>query len=127
MLDKERINELRRQGLGSRKIAGILKISENTVKSYCRRHPLIPNENVCPQCGFPVKRTPHKKDKKFCSDHCRMAWWNSHKDLVNRKAIYHLTCQHCGQPFDSYGNVNRKFCSRTCYAKARQKDGNCDG
>lgn len=72
-------------------------------------------------CGAALMQIPHRKPKKFCSDKCRMAWWNSHQELVNRKAIYHLACAHCGQSFDSYGNKNRKYCSRRCYDDARRK------
>ena len=43
----------------------------------------------CPQCGKPVtQRSGHKK--KFCSDRCRMEYWNSHQDQVLRKAYYTL-------------------------------------
>ena len=45
----------------------------------------------------------------------------SHQDLVNKKAYYHLTCQRCGKEFNSYGNKNRKYCSRECYAETRRK------
>ncbi len=57
--------------------------------------------------------------QKFCSDKCRMAWWKAHPDQLNRKAIYHMVCAHCGQPFDSYGNSHRKYCSRACYDAVR--------
>ena len=114
------ILELRRQGLGYKTIAAITGYSVNTVKSTCRRHPPL-NEKVCLQCGAEIEQLPHRKEKKFCSDKCRMAWWNSHPERVNRKAFYHLICAHCGQPFDSYGNDHRKYCSRACYAEARRK------
>ena len=32
-----------------------------------------------------------------------------------------LTCKHCGKGFVSYGNVNRKYCSRVCYGNARKR------
>ena len=114
------ILELRRQGLGYKTIAAITGYSVNTVKSTCRSHPPL-NEKVCLQCGAKIEQLPHRKEKKFCSDKCRMAWWNSHPEAVNRKAVYHFTCAQCGQPFDSYGNDHRKYCSRACYAEARRK------
>ena len=114
------ILELRRQGLGYKTIAAITGYSVNTVKSTCRRHQ-VPNEKVCLQCGAKLDQTPHRKEKKFCSDKCRMAWWNSHPERVTRKAFYHLVCAHCGQPFESYGNQKRKYCSRRCYDDARRK------
>ena len=112
--------ELQRQGLGYKTIAAITGYSVNTVKSTCRRHPPL-NEKVCLQCEVKAEQLSHRKEKKFYSDKCRMAWWNSHPERVNRKAFYHLVCAHCGQPFDSYGNDHRKSCSRACYAEARRK------
>ena len=120
--EKKQIEYLRSQGLGYKRIASALSLPVNSVKSFCRRHPAKPpTENVCPVCSTALVRIPHRKSKKFCSDACRMTWWNSHQELVNRKAIYHLFCAHCGQPFDSYGNKNRKYCSRRCYDDARRK------
>ena len=114
------ILEYRRQGLGYKRIAAITGYSINTVKSVCRRNPET-SEKRCLQCGNALIQPPHRKEKKFCSDKCRMAWWNSHPERVNRKAVYHFICAQCGQPFDSYGNDHRKYCSRACYAKARKK------
>ncbi|WP_322200375.1 RNA polymerase subunit sigma-70 [Acutalibacter intestini] len=110
----------REQGLGYKRIAALTGYSINTVKSVCRRNP-DGAERFCPQCGAMLTHTPHHREKKFCSDKCRMAWWNSHPEAVNRKAVYHFTCAQCGQPFDSYGNDHRKYCSRACYAEARRK------
>ena len=114
-----KIRELQMQGNGYKKIAKMLGISENTVKSYCRRHPA---EDSCLQCGRALSHTPDKKRKKFCSDKCRLAWWNTHKEFVKKKTFYTLTCQHCGQIFESYGNNKRKFCSRTCFNDSRRKE-----
>lgn len=114
------IMEYRRQGLGYKRIAAVTGYSVNTVKSVCRRNPEAPGKR-CLQCGAAMVQPPHRKEKKFCSDKCRMAWWNAHPERLNRKAFYHLVCAHCGQPFDSYGNSHRKYCSRTCYDAARRK------
>ena len=121
MLDKQKIRELQVKGLGHRKIAMALGLPENTVKSHCRRHPYIPLEEACLQCKKAIQSTPHKRKKKFCSDACRMTWWNAHQNLVNRKAIYSFTCRQCGKSFESYGKRNRQYCSRACYAQARKK------
>ena len=125
MQKENEVIALQKQGLGYRRIASALGLSPNTVKDYCKRHPYIPDIKRCPQCGAVLQNTPHKREKKFCSDKCRLSWWNSHPELVNRKAIYHLTCAHCGKPFDAYGKANKKYCSRICYADARRKGG-CD-
>lgn len=125
---KQQIEHLRRKGESYSSIAAALGIFENTVKSYCRRNNLgagfkakqdITKENLCKNCGNPLEYTPGAKKKRFCSDKCRMAWWNSHPEAVRRKAIYHFRCKSCGAPFESYGNAHRKYCSRTCFAAAR--------
>lgn len=75
---------------------------------------------LCPQCGKYVKQhTKHKK--RFCSDRCRMKYWNSHPDLIRRMAYYTITCQNCGEEFRCYGNAHRKFCSRACYDAYRKR------
>jgi len=78
---------------------------------------------LCPQCGALLTQTPGRKRVKFCSDNCRTAWWNAHPEKVNRKAVYHFTCAHCGKPFTAYGNTQRKYCSHACYIADRYKGG----
>jgi len=119
--EKNEIVKLQAQGLGYKKIADILELPVNTVKSFCYRYPSSKQDNVCEQCGKEITQTPHRKKKRFCSDKCRMMWWNSHPEKVKRKAIYTFTCQYCGKTFHSYGKQNQKFCSRDCYAKFRSK------
>lgn len=102
------ILSLRAEGLGYRKVADKLGISENTVKSFCRRQkeaPQVdaPTGSVCKCCGAPIQQTPGRKEKKFCSDKCRREWWNSHLDQVDRRAIYEMTCPGCGKRFTVYG------------------------
>ena len=62
------------------------------------------------------------RPKKFCSDKCRMAWWNAHQDQVTRNAHYSFVCAQCGENFTVYGNASRKFCSRACYLTSRNKE-----
>lgn len=126
---KNQINRLRNEGFSYSKIAQRLCISENTVKSYCRRNNLngvlgissqkSGNETFCKQCGALINQPNKVKPKRFCSDDCRMAWWNAHPESVNRKAIYKLACAFCGREFESYGNKGRKFCNRVCYGKSK--------
>lgn len=115
---------LRNEGLGYKRIAGRLGISENTVKSFCRRNTwTVPtetaDESICKCCGKPIEQNPKRKEKKFCSDKCRMKWWNSHLDRVERKAIYEYTCPGCGKKFSVYGDAKRKYCSHECYVTHR--------
>ena len=116
----ETLNNLRLKGYQPSAIAVVLGIPPGTVRSYIHRHPDIPNTKSCKHCGKAVLQNAVGKEKKFCSDKCRMAWWNSHQDSVNRKAYYTLTCKNCGKEFESYGNKKRKYCSRECYTAARK-------
>lgn len=126
-MERSRIVELQRQGYGYKKISSITGLPLNTVKSFCARHPVqikeLPSSNaLCRNCLAPLEQTPHKRKRMFCSDACRMAWWNAHPERVQRKAYYTLTCRHCGKQFESYGNSHRVFCSRDCYLKFRRKE-----
>lgn len=125
---KEKIKHMRGGGYSYSRIAGTLGISENTVKSFCRRNNLggvsTANANqvngvLCRQCGIQLTHTSGAKQKRFCSDKCRMTWWNAHPEAVRRKALYHFICAQCGATFESYGNKQRKYCSRACYGKSR--------
>jgi len=127
-IQKTRISELRTEGYSCKRIAQELGLSENTVKSFCRRNktmdgtvekPKATAEHVCLQCGVPVMQTEGRKEKKFCSDRCRNKWWNSHLSEVKRKAMYEYTCPNCKKTFMAYGNRNRKYCSHECYINDR--------
>jgi len=125
---KEQVRFLRCEGLGYGAIAARLDISENTVKSFCRRNHLTgvaSKEPVlaCRNCGGPLPQKSKRKQRKFCSEACRRAWWKQHPELIHKAAFYPATCAHCGQEFQSYGNKNRKYCSHTCYIAARFKKG----
>lgn len=120
------IVSLRKKGQGYMSIANTLGISANTVKSFCRRTEkkgsgtdFSVDEHKCKCCGKPVLQAPGRKEKKFCSDSCRIKWWNSHLDQVDRRAIYKKECPGCGKSFSVYGNAGRKYCCHACYIKDR--------
>ena len=121
--EKHRINALRLNGYGYKKIAKELGLSVNTVKSYLARvkveEPTVEAKDICPNCGNKLIYIPGHKKKRFCSDKCRMSWWNSHLDQVQRKANYDFVCPVCKKPFTVYGNANRKYCSHECYIEDR--------
>lgn len=127
--EKQNIQEMRQQGLSYTQIADSLGLSVGTVKSYCWRNNLSDNaskdtenednKDKCKQCGRLLEQTPKSKPKSFCNDRCRHAWWSAHRDRLNRKAIYQMSCGSCGKPFDSYGNQTRKYCCHACYIAGR--------
>lgn len=125
--EKRQIEIYRKNGYGYKQISNLTKLSLNTIKSFCRRNHLMdadlqePKETgfSCEWCGKSVEQKEHRKRKRFCSDACRNKWWNSHLDLVKRKANYKIVCPGCNSTFTVYGNANRKFCCHECYIKYR--------
>ncbi len=131
---KTQIKQLRQSGYGYATIAESLGLTKNQVSAFCRRNDLMgtkatshikerPNIGCCRNCGKPLVQVPGRKLVKFCSDSCRVNWWNSHPEMVRQKAIYHFTCACCGKKFTAYGNARRKYCSHGCYIADRFKGG----
>jgi endogenous inhibitor of DNA gyrase (YacG/DUF329 family) len=128
MTDTQRtqIKELYLAGYGYKKIAQTLCLSVNTVKSYCRRNVLNGTsedqsepDSFCRQCNAILTHTPGKKKKEFCSDKCRMKWWNAHPEKVRHKTTKKYICVTCGMDFTDHVSRERKFCSRSCYSKSK--------
>ena len=98
--EKLRIHKLRQEGLGYKKIAAALALPVNSVKTYLRRHPAGENAaavpDICERCGKPIVQAPHRKRKRFCSDSCRISWWNDHPDKGGKRTLYTFTCAYCG-------------------------------
>ena len=124
------VRRLRAENQSYVSIAGQLGVSVSAVKAYCQRNGLTglraaaqkePEATVttCKACGKPIVQRAGIKELKFCSGTCRQSWWNSHPEMVNRKAVYEFTCACCGKPFSAYGNAHRKYCSHTCYIEGR--------
>lgn len=127
---KKKIKQLRQFGYGYATIADALGLTKNQVAAYCRRNALTgtkaashnidrPDTDCCLSCGKALTQQPGKKKMKFCSNACRVRWWNSHPEKVNKKAIYHFSCACCGKEFTAYGNAHRKYCSHSCYIADR--------
>lgn len=130
MNDQQRtaIRKLRHGGLGYKAISAQLDLPLSTVKSFCRRNDLAGDFTAgsngqtalfCKECGKKLKQTQGARMKVFCSDACRLAWWQKNPDKVKRRANYELTCQFCNQIFISYGNKHRKYCCHACYIADR--------
>ena len=127
---EQKITVMRHAGFGYTTIAVRLELTKIDVRRFCKAHDLMGRRSqvlelpetppgTCKTCGKPLTHTASKKKKLFCSDRCRMDWWNAHPHTVNRKAFYSFTCVFCGKEFTSYGNANRKYCSHACYINDR--------
>jgi len=89
---KALIAKLRLKGYGYSKAAKEIGVSENTVKSYCRRSKTNSkaqeNISVCEQCGKSIDISK-RSARRFCSDACRSIWWNKHPKA---KIPYSTSC-----------------------------------
>lgn len=134
-MQEEQIRLLREQGVGYRNIGNIVHLSRDVVRNYCRTHNLngyhdavkknmlrmIADRNVCTYCGAPIKQKKTGRPKKFCSDKCRLRWWQQNRDQMkkNPDAMYEFHCNYCGKPFTAYGNKKRLYCCHDCYVRDR--------
>ncbi len=129
------IRELRKKGVGYKAIGGIVGLSRDIVRNFCKAHGLdgyasVINKNIledieqgkaCLLCGKPIVQKFGVRPRKYCSDKCRRDWWKAHPEQIKKKetSLYTLICKKCGEEFISYGNKKRKYCSHNCYIKDR--------
>ena len=109
------------EGYGYRRIAKLIGLPESTVRSHIKRRKLALETSVgvyCLNCMKPIFSQPHHRQRKFCSDECRMDWWNAHREKVNHKSGQYLTCPVCKNEFHVYGTKQRVYCSRECRSNA---------
>ena len=125
-VQSQTILELRRRGHIYADIAAHIGGSVNTVKSHCLRNgqtlQALKAKEICKYCGTILTQRPKVKQRAFCSDRCRFAWWAAHRDLIKKTAMYHYSCPRCGCNFKAYGNKRRKYCSKDCAYAARRGD-----
>jgi len=83
---KIKVNELRNEGYGYKRIASELSISVSAARYMCMKTTdedlLVDN---CKNCGLKIKSIKGKKKRMFCSDTCRYQWWNQ----KNREDKHH--------------------------------------
>ena len=119
---KERIAILQQGGKGYIRIAQELGLSINTVKSYCRRQKGVvikEGGTRCAECGKVIDICMRSR-KRFCSDSCRMKWWNKHPKA---DMPYKANCAFCGKEILMRRKAERKYCSHRCYIAARYQEG----
>lgn len=121
---RNKIVEMRKNGLGYKKMAAELGMSRDRVRyivknmdkpSSRQQYPM--NNPTCKYCGKMLHPARTGRPKKFCSDKCKNDYWKVHRDELNRnpEAIYIRECAYCGKTFESYGNRNRKYCCHPHY------------
>lgn len=121
-----RIIELREKGYGYKRISKEVGISPSAVRHICTKDDEKLLHGKCKNCNCSIKSLKGKKKKIFCSDKCRMQWWNNNQNEVNKKAYYNYTCKECNKAFEVYGNSNRTYCSQICYLNSKRKIGVTD-
>ena len=128
--EKDAIRAMRKSGSSYASISIALGISENTIKSFCRRNNFggvagqslsdaYQGEKQCLHCKTQLVQTAGRKPRKFCSESCRMKWWNRRSTAPGRKNTRSFICLACGKQFDAYGRRERKYCSRSCCASSK--------
>ena len=124
---QRRIRMLRKEGIGYKRIAVELNLSLNTVKSFCRRDKecgLETEEQTvftgpqCQNCGKVIHLTDGKRERRFCSGACRVAYWRSQAAPRGEKK-----CLECGTVLKGH-DASRKYCCHACYIAHRFGEGN---
>ena len=121
--EKQNITQLRTQGFGYKAIAKKLNIPLSSVASFIRRKESSKEHITCKHCGKKLIQTKGHRQKIFCSDSCRRAWWKENPDKRNLFSYYDCICKECGIHFKSYSKHDRKYCSLDCYNKSRNSRG----
>lgn len=119
--EKDAVRRMRENGGSYGQIASTLGLSENTIKSLCRREGILaaPESSPrCPHCGKPMSSASCGTRCRFCSDTCRYAWNYAHRVLGEKNAVSRR-CACCRKTFFSYPSSDRKYCSSACYIRDR--------
>ena len=114
--ERQKIDDLRKQGYGYGKISKQLGISKSTISSYCKGSS---DSTRCPVCGKKIKIIGGHRKRRYCSDSCRKEYWRLNKDKISRNPTCRYSCFYCHREFYDYKSKNPKFCSLSCYFKSR--------
>ena len=127
--DFKQVQELREAGYSYSRIAVVLGVPKNSVKSYCSRFSIRPGSRAqladedgalrCTQCGHVITSERSSALRRFCSKECRMRWWNVHRDHAKSKTMQMVVCANCNKAFRSYSGGHRKYCCHACYIAHR--------
>ena len=120
--EKNRILELRNKEIVVREIAEITNLNKEAVKSFLKRIDKNVKEiRICKECGKEYFVYFKVKSKSFCSDLCRIRWWNKHPENMKNRKESIRKCKCCGKEFIVYGNSKQQFCCKKCARKFQNK------
>lgn len=71
---------------------------------------------ICKHCSNSFTTPPSRPDAQFCSYDCRRNW-----NAAQGKRPVKQTCQQCGKEFTSHASAERRYCSKKCYWKSKEK------
>lgn len=127
---KKKIIDLRKQGLGYKKIANQLNITRDSVRGYCKRNEpfgeYIPpkkkkvkkvnkiEKRFCLNCDKEIIQVGRGSRRKYCCNRCRDEYIYKNSN----RTTYSIRCEYCEKEFKSY-SVKRKYCSHDCYIRDR--------
>ena len=118
---KQRVLSMRARGLPFTQIAQATGVPRNSVKSCCQRESKrqCPEKSICKHCGAAIIQQPKQKQRAYCGDACRYAYWNSHR---GERGAPTSVCAHCGEAFAACPSAGRKYCCQRCYHAARSTE-----
>lgn len=124
--EKKKILKLRDDGFGYKAIAAQTSINVSTIRKFLKTKGKLVDVYKCEYCGLPFSN-PLNRHKRFCSDSCRVSWWNNHKKESMHKKKVPYFCKECGKLFFDYEFKDRKYCSRRCSSLAHHSNKNTNG
>jgi len=115
----------------SRKCAWEARTKGNSCR-ICGK-PIYTNRLYCPECNprKNLRRSLEGKPQRFQHHFCklcglRIPYSRIYCEVCTPRGKSTITsyCQICGKPFEHWKGYSRKFCSRQCYARQQQGEGN---
>ncbi len=123
--EKNTLIDMRQRGLKLHEMAKITGMKEGTIRSFFSRFGIqnmeLNRAALCKQCHSPLLAKKYKRVRLFCSDACRIKWWNQHRGEGTHRNQHVYRCRYCQTEFRSYAEA--KYCSRACYFASKRIGG----